>query len=549
MLTLVNLAASRFRHQGIVQVVPIHSLVPGIPASVANEIPQFRLAAIASSSVQRVRGPMRPPIQLSPAVCRVRLVTTQWLRRLAKVGLTYSLMTVIGSSPANGQDTSLTSFEPAPAVTRVTDSRRETPTVMAIRRASPSVVNLHGQKTVRSTAAGMAGAEDVGGFRQVNGMGTGIIIDPRGYVITNYHVVEDVDNIRVTLHDQTVTSAELVAARPRNDLALVKIDVRDRLPIIPRGTSSDLMVGESVIAIGNAYGYVHTCTQGIISALHRDVPVNDTQDYIDLIQTSAGINPGNSGGPLLNIDGEVIGVNVAVRVGARQIAFAIPIDQVVEIVTSMIEEHNNQRLDTGLRTNGGPRDGDGVTISHVSASSPAAREGLKPGDRVVRVGSRQVNDRLDYALALLQVAPGQPLPIAVERNGQDIELAVSTARGTTKQTPNAAEMAWGVLGIRAKPINQSMVNRLNARMRTPYRGGLYVTSVRKGSPAFDEGVHVGDILLGIHGWQTASLTDLAGILEHPEMKKGPRAKFYIVRREQTLYGHFNLASRPQSVKH
>ena len=179
-------------------------------------------------------------------------------------------------------------------------------------------------------------------------MGTGVVIDPRGYVITNYHVVEDVDDIRVTLHNGETTSAELVAARVRKDLALIKVNTEQPLPTIPRGTSSDLMVGESVIAIGNAYGYVHTSTQGIISALHRDVPVNDTQDYHDLIQISAGINPGNSGGPLLNIDGEMIGVNVAVRVGAQQIAFAIPIDQVVEIVTEMIEEHNDSSSDDRL---------------------------------------------------------------------------------------------------------------------------------------------------------------------------------------------------------
>lgn len=457
-------------------------------------------------------------------------------------------MASVNASTGFAQETSQASFKPATAPLRVTDSKRETPTVLAVRRAAPSVVNLHGQKTVRNTAAGLAGSSDPGGFRQVNGMGTGIVIDPRGYVITNYHVVEDVDNIRVTLHDGTVTSAELIASRPRNDLALVKVESKDDLPTIPRGTSSDLMVGESVIAIGNAYGYVHTCTQGIISALHRDVPVNDTQDYEDLIQISAGINPGNSGGPLLNIDGEIIGVNVAVRVGAQQIAFAIPIDQVVQIVTSMIDEHNSNRLDTGVRTNGGPRDGDGITITHVSASSPAAREGLKPGDRVVRVGSRSVNDRLDYSLALLQVKPGGRIPIGIERSGEIIELAVATNPIDSGDAGKPSDLAWSVLGIRAKPISQSAMNRLNARMRTPYRGGLYITSVRNGSAAAEQGIQVGDVLLGIHGWQTASISDLAGILDHPEMKKGPRAKFYIVRREQTLYGHFQLAARDQNAR-
>ncbi|KAA5545614.1 PDZ domain-containing protein [Roseiconus nitratireducens] len=446
-------------------------------------------------------------------------------------------------TPAQGQHPELASFDPAVSSRHVAASNRVTPTVRAVQRASPSVVNLHGQKTIRQTAAGLAGATDPGGFRQVNGMGTGVIIDPRGYVITNYHVVEDVDNIRVTLHDGTVTSAELIAARPRNDLALVKVDVQEDLPTIPRGTSSDLMVGESVIAIGNAYGYVHTCTQGIISALHRDVPVNETQDYEDLIQISAGINPGNSGGPLLNIDGEIIGVNVAVRVGAQQIAFAIPIDQVVGIVTTMIEDHNANRLDTGLRTKGGPRDGDGVTITHVSASSPAEKEGLKPGDRVVRVGSQPVDDRLDYALALLKAEPGTQLPMAVQRGGEQFELALATTAAPTTPDQDANDAAWAVIGIRARPVGSSAMNRLNSRMRTKYRGGLYITAVRSGSAAAEQGIQVGDVLLGIHGWQTATIDDLAGILDHPEMQQNARAKFYIVRREQTLYGHFQLATR------
>ncbi|MGB7344693.1 MAG: trypsin-like peptidase domain-containing protein [Pirellulaceae bacterium] len=421
---------------------------------------------------------------------------------------------------------------------------RQTPTVRAIRRASPAVVNIHGQKTVRNTAAGQAGA-DPDSFRHVNGMGTGVVIDPRGYVITNYHVVEDVDDIRVTLHDGTTTSADLIASRIRSDLALIKVNTREPLPTIPRGTSEDLMVGETVIAIGNAYGYVHTCTTGIISALHRDVPVNETQDYLDLIQISAGINPGNSGGPLLNIKGDMIGVNVAVRVGAQQIAFTIPIDQVVEIVTEMIEQHNNSRLLTGLRTNGGPRDGDGVTVANVSASSPAAREGLKPGDRVVRVGSQPVDDRLDYSLALLNATPGETIPMSVERDGETLNLQMGTQLAAKPSAGSFADLSWAVIGVRAKAVSPTAMSRLNTRMQTNHRGGLYVTAVRPGSSAAQQGIQVGDVMLGIHGWQTATLDDLQGILEHPDMQRGSRAKFYLVRREQTLYGHMQLAAQPQ----
>ncbi len=423
---------------------------------------------------------------------------------------------------------------------------RLTPTVRAIRRASPAVVNIHGQKTVRATAAGMAGANSPDSFRQVNGMGTGVVIDPRGYVITNYHVVEDVSEILVTLHDGTTTRADLVASKVRNDLALIKVRTDQPLPTIPRGTSEDLMVGETVIAIGNAFGYVHTSTQGIISALHRDVPVNETQDYIDLIQISAGINPGNSGGPLLNIDGEIIGVNVAVRVGAQQIAFAIPIDQVVETVTEMIDEYNDRRFQIGLRTDGGPRDGDGVTVTHVAASSPAAREGLKPGDRVVRVGSQVVDDRLDFALAVLGTGGSDGLKMEIDRDGEPLELALQASPRRSQAAPTVEELAWQVIGIGAKPMAASSMRRLNSRLGTSYGGGLYITRVRPGSAAAEQSIAAGDILLGIHEWQTARMKDLSDILNHPEIQPGPRAKFYIVRQNQTLYGHLQLAARPGS---
>lgn len=424
-------------------------------------------------------------------------------------------------------------------------SARETPTVLAIRRASPAVVNIHGQKTIRTTAAGMAGARGADSFRQVNGMGTGVVIDPRGYVITNYHVVEDVADIRVTLHNGETTTADLIATKKRSDLALIKVRTNQELPTIPRGTSSDLMVGERVIAIGNAYGYVHTSTQGIISALHRDVPVNEVQEYVDLIQISAGINPGNSGGPLLNINGDMIGVNVAVRVGAQQIAFAIPIDQVVKTVTEMIDQHNEQRLTTGMRLDSRHHRGDGIKVVHVSASSSAARQGIKAGDLVVRVGSQPVDNRLDFALAMLSIRPGQALDLGVDRDGAAYDVSMKV---TTRQQALAAEanQPWSVVGIQARPVSGASIRRLNSQMKTDYPGGLTITAVRSGSPAAEQGIQAGDILLGIHGWQTSSLSDLNGILSHPDVQTGPRAKFYIVRREQTLFGHLQLAAQAQT---
>ena len=195
---------------------------------------------------------------------------------------------------------------------------RETAIVKAVRNARGAVVNIRGEKTIPGSAT-QAGHPEAS--HRVNGMGTGTVIDERGYVLTNYHVVDGVPEreIQVTLADQTRRTAKLVARDPETDLAVVKLDLAEseRLPVIPIGTSSDLMLGETVVAIGNAYGYPHTVTRGIVSSLHRAVQVSDAQFYEDLIQTDASINPGNSGGPLLNIDGEMIGINVAVRAGAR----------------------------------------------------------------------------------------------------------------------------------------------------------------------------------------------------------------------------------------
>jgi len=429
-----------------------------------------------------------------------------------------------------------------------TMDQRETATVLAIRRCRGAVVNIHGQKTVRSTAASMAGASADAG-KQVNGMGTGVVIDPRGYVITNYHVVEDVDQVQVTLANGSTTTADVVASEIKSDLALLKLNVTEPLDTIPRGTSGDLMVGEPVIAIGNAFGYVDTVTEGIISALHRDVPVNDTQEYRDLIQTSAGINPGNSGGPLLNIHGEIIGVNVAVRIGAQQIAFAIPIDQAMAIVSDMISSYNEDRLSMGLRTEGGPCDGDGVSIAHVAASSPASRQGLKMGDRIVQVAGRNTNDRLDFGLAMIQVQAGDQVKIDVDRNGEALQVALNLdGVPSSNSAGNSQSLAWTVFGVKVQPVSKSSVQRINSRFKQDYRGGLTVTEIRKGSPADSHGIRSGDILVGLHNYQTASLAELQGIIKKVGPQNSIQGQYYIVRDDELMYGVVRLAEAPATRK-
>src|SRR5712691_3366598 len=212
---------------------------------------------------------------------------------------------------------------------------RRTPVVDAVARVRAAVVNIHSERTVQGPASeemfSLAPSQN-----RVNGMGTGIIIDPRGYIVTNQHVVEDVNVIRVRLFDKTAASARVVARDAEADLALLKIETSKPLPVMPLGTAGDVMVGETVIAIGNAYGYEHSVTVGIVSAIKRDVTLNKDISYKSLIQTDASINPGNSGGPLLNIKGELIGVNVAIRAGAQGIGFAITVDTMLRVTAEML---------------------------------------------------------------------------------------------------------------------------------------------------------------------------------------------------------------------
>src|SRR3954469_23785936 len=262
-----------------------------------------------------------------------------------------------------------------PAIAHEISSQRLTPIVVAAKNARVAVVSIRGQKTVTEPAE-PGSSQKAEAPRQVNGMGTGTIIDERGYILTNYHVVSDVRRIEVTLDDNRGFVADLIAYDAAADLALIKIPAAKALRTIKMGTSSDLMVGESVIALGNAFGYEQTVTRGVISALGRDVQVSETQSYDRLIQTDASINPGNSGGPLLNIDGEMIGVNVAVRAGAQGIGFAIPIDDAIGVAARLLNVQRLRHKWHGLVTQSEDGPTGPLRVTKVEVASPAERIGI-----------------------------------------------------------------------------------------------------------------------------------------------------------------------------
>jgi serine protease Do len=414
-------------------------------------------------------------------------------------------------------------------------STRMTPLVRAVQSCRLSVVNLRGRKTVPVDSNNDGpGAK----LKQVNGMGTGVVIDSRGYVLTNYHVVEGVKVIEVTTADRQKTTAKLLAHDPETDLAILKIETAKPLPTIKIGTSSDLLLAEQVTAVGNAYGYEHTVTVGIISALSRTVQVNDDQIYRNLIQTDAAINPGNSGGPLLNINGEMIGINVAVRIGAQGIAFAIPVNDAIEVAAELMSQIVPGEIMHGLSTRTVyVDDRPQLVVESVLPRSPAAQVGLVDGDRIVSINGKEVSWDLDFQTALLNSVTDKTLSLGVVHADQRSDVVLKL---TTSSTISPTSIAWVPLGLKLDPISaKEMANR-----HPNYKRGLRVLEVRPNSPAEAEGIMPGDILVAMHGWKTETLENLAYVLQRPDVASQKSFMFYILRDKEPFWGQMRVASLP-----
>jgi serine protease Do len=457
------------------------------------------------------------------------------------------ILTTAASSPS-------TSLEPPSRTNPRSWNLRQSPVVDVVRRVKDAVVNIHSERTVRGSSVEEMFSGS-GSRNRVNGMGTGILIDPRGYIITNQHVVEDVALIRIRLADGTTANARVLARDQECDLALLKIDVDHTLPIIPLGTTRDLMVGETVVAIGNAYGYEHTVTVGVVSATSRDVSLNKEVSYKALIQTDASINPGNSGGPLLNLHGELIGVNVAIRAGAQGIGFAIPVDTMIRAAGRMMASRAPQgsarsRLGLGVKdevhlaaADSAPAETASlrsVVVDSIERDSTAARAGLERGDILLAAGDKPIVSSLDLERALLDRPSGERVALRYRHGGTEktTEVALETGRsaGIEQAANGSGDAVWQKLGLRLRPVGAEAVNRSQPQ----FRGGLSVTEVRPDSPADRAGVHVGDILVGLHKFEMLSTDHVQFVLNHPDAATFQPLKFYVLRGSQLQAGKFNL---------
>jgi len=417
--------------------------------------------------------------------------------------------------------------------------QRVTPLVRAVQSSKASVVNIHSEKT---SFVGEA-VFDSGRGRKVNGMGTGIVIDPRGYIVTNHHVVNGVDSLRVTLDDGSTYGARVVSYDRSQDLAIIKIQASRTLTVMPIGTSSDLMLGETVFAVGNAFGYEHTVTSGIVSALSRDVEVNEKQSYQNLIQTDASINPGNSGGPLLNLDGDVVGINVAIRAGAQRIGFAIPIDDARRVIAKLLSiEQLDSTIHGVIATDVKSATQQILVVNDAQPDSPAAKAGLAKGDIIVQAGKVRIHDGADFERALLGRSPGEVVDVKVRR-GDETEIfkltldQISGSRRVSKTTTvKPVNLTWSLLGIELESATAAQLNEVGPR----YRGGMRVSRIQSGGPGALNGIQIGDILVGLHIWETLNQDNVSYVLNHDELRSFSPLKFYLVRSGETLYGHIKL---------
>ncbi|MCF0234274.1 MAG: serine protease [Thermoguttaceae bacterium] len=313
-------------------------------------------------------------------------------------------------------------------------SRTErSPFVKIVNETCKSVVSIQGEKQCESPR----GANRLGGQYDVyNGMGAGVIIDERGYILTNYHVVKGLLKLEVVTNDgERYREVEIVRNDIATDLAILKIKPKEPLKKIRMGRVDRIELAEDVYAIGNPYGYKCSISRGVVSALDRPLEVSDTLAYERVIQTDAAINPGNSGGPLINIDGEMIGLNAAVREEAENIAFAIPIDVVADVAERLMRQSVAKMTHHGLKFRvvdadepdypEGANGEDCLVVDAVDAKSPAARAGVEPGDVLVASNEFPIHSTLDFTCSLVDLGLADVAELKLERAGRSFETALA----------------------------------------------------------------------------------------------------------------------------
>ncbi|MBU8922999.1 MAG: Do family serine endopeptidase [Bacteroidales bacterium] len=364
--------------------------------------------------------------------------------------------------------------------------------------------------------------------REQKYLGSGVIVGEDGYILTNNHLVQNTEEIEVILPDKRQFDATVVGTDPRSDIAVLKID-SEGLPVVSLGSSEDLRLGQTVLAIGYPYAVGQTVTRGIVSALGRSL---NLVDYEDFIQTDAAINPGNSGGALINTRGELVGINTAIysRSGGNQgIGFAIPIELARQIMESIIEHGRvirgyvgvvPQDVNPDMKDFFGLEDANGVLLSHVAEDSPADKAGLKRGDVVIRFNGRKIRTSDEFRRYAAEAGPGVKVKVEIIRNGKNKEIEIRMGEHPADEPAadekDIEERNPVFLGVGLETLADDHRQALNIPSRVK---GVIITQVDRSTSAEKAGLNRGDVLVEVNRKRITDISDFRDVLDSTRRDK------------------------------
>ena len=384
---------------------------------------------------------------------------------------------------------------------------RRSDIVQVVEKVSPAVVNIAAEQTVRQRASlfdeFFFGIDPRRRGGRAQSLGSGVLIDPKGVILTNDHVISGASRILATTKSGQELECEVIGSDADNDLAVLRVrNPRGALPTIRLGTSSDLLIGETIVAIGNPFGLSNTVTAGVVSALGRSVRGDQNQRlYTDFIQIDAPINPGNSGGPVANIEGEMVGIATAIIGGAQGIGFATPVDRAKRIVADLLRFGEVRAVWIGVRgrtvtsgESGGVDRPRGYRVRSVFPGSPAARAGIRSGDLVVSLDGSPIESEDAFETALASRGPGRPMRLVLRNSGGERTV---TVQGQAPPSDLGVQVLREQVGISLSAV----------------RGGLRINVTDRDGAAARAGIENGDLLLALNGTRVQSRDDVNHVLQ------------------------------------